>query len=515
MDLYTLLIGLLFVLAVSDLIVGVSNDAVNFTNSAIGSRAASRLVILSVAALGILLGTVFSVGMMDIARTGVFNPEMFRFHDVMIIFVAVMVTDVLLLDLYNTFALPTSTTVSLVFELLGAAVAVSLAHVVAAGEPLAALGGYINSDKALAMIGAIFVSVIIAFTVGLTVQFLTRMLFTFDLARSARRYGAIWGAMAVTLIGYYILLKGMKGSVLIGPEQRAWVEANTAVVIWGSLGCWTLVFFALQRIWRVDVLRVVVLVGTFALALAFAANDLVNFIGVPFAGYAAWLAASGTPDPGAMGMAVLREPARLETWMLLLAGAIMVVTLWTSRKARAVTATEVNLSRQDSAEQPFEALGVARGMVRLFWQIAVTGRRMTPLAMRQWIQSRFRPLRPVPEADLPAFDMLRAAANLTIASSLIALGTTLKLPLSTTYVTFMVAMGTALADRAWGRDTAAERITGVMTVIGGWFITAVLAFTGAALVAGVVYLGGTVALVIVAVAALVVVVRSQRWRREG
>jgi len=481
MDFFHIAIVILFGLAISDIVVGVSNDAVNFLNSSIGSRVAPRHVIMIVASLGMLAGVTFSSGMMEVARKGIFHPEFFTMPELMVVFLAVMLTDIILLDLYNTFSLPTSTTVSIVFELLGAAVAVSLLKVLQAGDALGQIINYINTAKALAIIGGILLSVGVAFVVGAVIQFITRMIFTFDYERRIKRYGAPWGGVALASITYFVLIKGSKGASFITPETLSWIKGHTGLILLGSLAASAILLQMLLMLTRVNILKLIVLVGTFALAMAFAANDLVNFIGVPLAGLAAYQEAAASPDLLGATMEALKQPVRSNTIFLLIAGIVMVVTLWVSRKARSVTKTEVSLGRQDEGFERFESTVLSQAVVRTVSSLLENTGRLFPKAVREAVARRFdrsehRPT-PQPDGDVPSFDLIRASVNLMVASALISLATSFKLPLSTTYVTFMVAMGTSLSDQAWGRDSAVYRVSGVLTVIGGWFFTAMMAFT--------------------------------------
>ena len=465
---YLFLIIVLFILAISDLVVGVSNDAVNFLNSAIGSKVAPRYAIMIMASLGIFLGATFSSGMMEVARSGVFNPQFFSFREVMIIFVAVMMTDIILLDLFNTYGLPTSTTVSIVFELLGAAVVVSLLKVAANGEALAAVNDYLNWGKSLAIISGIFLSIVIAFTLGTIVQFLSRLLFSFEFKTRLPFIGGLWGGVSLTALTYFLMIKGLKGASFVDRETMDWVVTNTFLILLISMIFWSVVMQIIQSVFKVNVLKVIVLFGTFALAMAFAGNDLVNFIGVPIAGlesFGIWSSSGQVPE--SLAMERLADPVQTPTYLLLVAGLVMVLTLWFSKKARSVTDTEVNLARQEEGAERFQPNNFARAIVRLgvntgkFMQ-AVVSRRLS-----QRIEQKFtKPIKPV-DRNEPAFDLVRASVNLTMASILISFATSLKLPLSTTYVSFMVAMGTSLADRAWGRDSAVFRVAGVLNVIGG------------------------------------------------
>jgi len=480
-EFYFFAVIILMALAVSDLMVGVSNDAVNFLNSSIGSRVAPRWFIMIIASLGMLAGVTFSSGMMEVARKGIFHPQYFTMPELMVVFLAVMLTDVILLDLFNTFGLPTSTTVSIVFELLGAAVAVSIIKVMQAGRGLSAMVEYINTSKALAIITGILFSVAIAFIFGALIQFLTRLIFTFDFHTRLKRYGALWGGVALAAIIYFILIKGSKGASFITDQTLAWIQTHTLTILGMAFLVCALLLQLLQSLFRVHVLKVVVLVGTFALAMAFAANDLVNFIGVPLAGLSAFRAAEAAADPLSQLMTALQQPVRSNTGLLLLAGMIMVATLWLSRKAQTVTRTEISLGRQEEGVERFEASSLSRAIVRMGTALGMGAQRILPDKVRHVLSRRFDPARcrqaAVEESERPHFDLVRAAVNLMVASVLISLGTSLKLPLSTTYVTFMVAMGSSFADRAWGRDSAVYRITGVLTVIGGWFFTAFMAFT--------------------------------------
>ncbi|MEZ5105678.1 MAG: inorganic phosphate transporter [Draconibacterium sp.] len=516
---YIILVVILFALAISDLIVGVSNDAVNFLNSAIGSKAAPKWLIFLMASIGVLIGATFSNGMMEVARKGIFHPDMFYFSEIMIIFLAVMITDVILLDMFNTFGMPTSTTVSIVFELLGAAVTVSIVKIKAAGASVAMeLYKYINSDKALAIITGILVSVIIAFTVGAIVQYITRIIFSFNYRKSMKYFGSLYGGLAITAITYFMLIKGINGSTYAelelgnGQTLDAWLLQNTPLVMILSLVFWTVLIQLLKWVFNIKILKVIVLVGTFALAMAFAGNDLVNFIGVPLAGYnsfKAWIASGGAaPDSFSMGMLAGKVPT--PAYMLLIAGLVMIITLILSKKAQSVVATSVDLSRQSEGAERFESSMAARFLVRVSTQFGRGMQKLLPLSVKNIINSRFEPAsieRPN-DPEPPAFDKIRASVNLVVASILIALGTSLKLPLSTTYVTFMVAMGTSLADGAWDRESAVYRISGVFAVIGGWFLTALIAFTVSGIIALFISLGGNIMIFIFIAVAIFMVIRT-------
>jgi phosphate/sulfate permease len=518
MEFFQIAILILFGLAISDLIVGVSNDAVNFLNSSIGSRVAPRHVIMIIASLGILAGVTFSSGMMEVARKGIFHPQFFTMPELMAVFLAVMLTDILLLDLFNTFGLPTSTTVSIVFELLGAAVAVSLLKLAEAGQAFAKVSSYINTGSALTIIFGILLSVVVAFAVGALIQFVSRIIFTFDYERRIRRYGALWGGAALSSITYFILIKGSKGASFITTDTIDWIKGHTGLILLGAFLASALFLQVLLSLTRISILKVIVLVGTFALAMAFAANDLVNFIGVPLAGLSAFQEASATADPLTATMEALTRPVRGNTLMLLMAGAIMVVTLWVSRKARSVTKTEVSLGRQGEGYERFDSNLLARLVVRLVSTVFATVGRLFPPSTRQLVNRRFdrSEHRPTPDTDgnVPSFDLIRASVNLMVASALISLATSYKLPLSTTYVTFMVAMGTSLSDQAWGRDSAVYRVSGVLTVIGGWFFTAMAAFTVSAIFATAIFYGGGWAVAVILAVAAFLVFRTHRLHKE-
>ena len=485
-NIYLILVVVLFLLAISDLVVGVSNDAVNFLNSAIGAKAAPFKIIMLVAALGVFVGATFSSGMMEIARKSMFNPEHFYFQEIMIIFLAVMITDVVLLDLFNTFGMPTSTTVSIIFELLGAAIGVSIIKVM--NDPAVPLSEYINSAKALAIIAGILISVVISFTFGAVIQYITRVIFSFRYQNRIKYLGSLWGGIAITAITYFILVKGANGSSFMTAETKEWINNNSNLIIVYSLLGWISILQIGHWAFRLNILKFTVLAGTFALAMAFAGNDLVNFIGVPLAGFEAFRDYIATPGatPTSLLMGSLAEPVKTETYILLIAGLIMVVTLWTSRKARKVVKTSVDLSRQSEGEERFGSSYLARSIVRGSITLSKSVAQFIPVQVKNYLDKQFEmddAGNTIKEKDIPSFDMLRASVNLVVASILIASATSLKLPLSTTYVTFMVAMGSSLSDRAWGRDSAVYRVTGVLSVIGGWFLTAFSAFTVALIVA--------------------------------
>lgn len=505
---YLGIIIFLFVLAVFDLMVGVSNDAVNFLNSAIGAKAASFKTIMIISAIGIFIGASLSNGMMDIARHGIYQPEHFYFEEIMCILLAVMLTDVVLLDVFNSMGMPTSTTVSMVFELLGGTFALALIKVY--GDSSLELGDLINTDKALSVIMAIFVSVAIAFFFGMLVQYIARVIFSFNYQNKMKYSIGLFGGIAATAIIYFMLIKGLKDSSFMTKENLAWVKDHTAQLVLTCFVFFTVLMQILHWL-KINVFKIVVLLGTFALALAFAGNDLVNFIGVPLAGYSSFIdyttnGAGYAPD--SFLMTSLLGPASTPWYFLVGAGAIMVYALFTSKKAHAVVKTSVDLSRQDEGEETFGSTPIARTLVRISLNMSNSLSRVIPEGTKNWIDSRFRKDEAI-IADGGAFDLVRAAVNLVLAGLLIAIGTSLKLPLSTTYVTFMVAMGSSLADRAWGRDSAVFRITGVLSVIGGWFLTAGAAFTICFFVALIIHFGGTVAIVLLIGLAAFTLIRSQ------
>lgn len=515
---YLIIVLVLMGLAVLDLVVGVSNDAVNFLNSAIGSKVAPRYIIMIIASIGIVIGATFSSGMMEVARKSIFHPDQFFLPELMMIFLAVMITDVLLLDIFNTFGMPTSTTVSLVFELLGAAVAISLIKISNNGESFANLNNYINSAKALAIISGILISVVVAFLAGSIIQYITRIIFTFQYEKNFKYFGSIWGGIALTAITYFILMKGVEGSPIIKPEVMAYIKSHTTTILMYMFVLWTVIFQICISILKWNTLRFVVLVGTFALALSFAGNDLVNFIGVFMAGlksYQIHIANPGIPADQLL-MTDLTKPVATNIFYLMIAGLIMVITLWLSRKARTVTETEINLSRQDTGTERFGSTQLSRSIVRVFRNLSRDTEKILPKRVNRFLESRFTPAKSTGQrmADAPSFDLIRASVNLTVASILISSATSLKLPLSTTYVTFMVAMGSSLADKAWGRESAVYRITGVLIVIAGWFFTAFIAFTVSFLIAGILYYGGVFAVVVMILIAVALIIKSYMMHRK-
>ena len=504
---YLCFVIFLFLLAISDLWVGVSNDAVNFLNSAVGAKAAKFRTAIIVAALGVFCGATMSNGMMDIARHGIFQPEHFAFSELMYIFLAVMVTDIILLDAFNSLGMPTSTTVSMVFELLGASFAFALLKM-NSGEGALGFSDYLNTSKALSVIVGIFVSVAIAFTFGVVVQWITRSIFTFRYSKNLKWKIGIFGGFAVTCIVYFMLLKGIKTMSFMNADIKHWIADNTWIILGGCMAFFTILMQILHAC-KVNVFKVVVLIGTFALATAFAGNDLVNFIGVPLTGLESFMdwKNAGAGDPSAHMMGVLNGEARTPFIFLFAAGVIMVVSLATSKKAHNVTKTEINLAKQDEGEEMFGSSRVARSMVRWATSTANLMIKYTPESVRTWIDKRFDNSA-IEIEEGASYDLVRASVNLVLASLLIALGTSLKLPLSTTYVTFMVAMGTSLADRAWSRESAVYRVTGVLSVIGGWFMTAGIAFAAAFIIAMIMHFGGIVAAVVIVLVGLGVMIHS-------
>lgn len=498
----------LFLLAIFDLSVGVSNDAVNFLNSAIGSKAASFKRVLIVASVGVFIGAAMSNGMMDIARHGIFRPEYFSFYDLICIFMAVMVTDIILLDIFNTLGMPTSTTVSMVFELLGATFVVAIIKM--AGGADLGLSDLLNTEKALSVILGIFLSVAIAFFFGTVVQFISRTIFSFNYRSKLTWKIGIFGGICATAIVYFLLIKGIKDLSFMTPELKGWINSHTSLIIGGCFLIFTLLMQLLHFL-KVNVLKVIVLMGTFSLAMAFAGNDLVNFIGVPLSGLASFqdYAANGGGDAHGFLMDSLNGPANTPVYFLIGAGVIMVVALATSKKAKNVTKTEIGLGSQQGGDEMFGSSRIARRLVRWTLSVLAWVRRVTPPRVRRWFNRRFNIDETIMDQGA-AFDLIRGSVNLVLAGALIALGTSMKLPLSTTFVTFMVAMGTSLADRSWGRESAVFRITGVISVIGGWFITAGAAFIGAGVIVALMHFGGHWVIFALAVLTIYLLIRSNR-----
>ncbi|RSK39717.1 inorganic phosphate transporter [Mangrovimonas spongiae] len=490
-NIYIYMLIALAVLAIADLVVGVSNDAVNFLNSAIGSKAVSFKTLMIVASLGVAMGALSSSGMMEVARKGIFNPGEFMFNEIMIIFMAVMLTDILLLDFFNTLGLPTSTTVSIVFELLGASVCMALIKISADdSQTLLNITNYINNEKAIEIILGILLSVVVAFSVGAFVQFISRLLLSFKFNEKPYWYGALFSGFAITSIMYFILIKGLKSAAFMSPEFMSLIQTNTVIFIAINFIVWTVLSVLVIKLLKTNIYTIIIIVGTFALAMAFAGNDLVNFIGVPIAAYnsfEAWSVSGLAPTE--FNMSILAQKVPTQPYLLLVAGLVMVLTLWFSSKAKAVVKTSVDLSRQDDVKERFEPNFLSRNVVRLSMGLSNMFNDLLPKSSKTFIEKQFsKPVLSIAKTkasdeDLPAFDLVRAAVNLMVASVLISIATSMKLPLSTTYVTFMVAMGTSLADKAWGSESAVYRVAGVFNVIGGWFFTAISAFVAAAITA--------------------------------
>ena len=508
-DPYILMLVALAILAVVDLVVGVSNDAVNFLNSAIGSKAISVRNIMIIASLGVFFGAITSSGMMEVARKGIFNPNMFMFQDIMFIFMAVMITDILLLDIFNSLGMPTSTTVSIVFELLGAAVAISLLKISANdSQSMDAIWEYINHETAIKIISGILLSVVVAFSVGAIVQFVSRLIYSFNFEKRATYINALFGGFAITAITYFIIIKGMKGTPFY-KDIKFLIEGNTLSIIAGSFVIWSLISQVLIQIFKINILKLIIGVGTFSLAMAFSGNDLVNFVGVPIAAwnsYQAWEVSGVAADAFSMGVLAKKVPSNI--WLLLIAGVIMVVTLCTSSKAQNVIKTGIDLSRQGEGHEKFQPNPLSRVVVRFAMTINKGISYIVPQKTLAFVDAKFqKPVIELPKDktyELPAFDLVRAAVNLIVAGILISIATSMKLPLSTTYVTFMVAMGSSLADRAWGRESAVYRVAGVINVIGGWFLTAITAFLAAAIVAYLISFDMLMIPVLLAVVALLI-----------
>ena len=510
---YLCIVIFLLCLAVFDLFVGVSNDAVNFLNSAIGAKVAKFRTVLIIASVGVAIGAVMSTGMMDVARHGIMKPDHYSYEEVMTIFLAVMVTDVIVLDMFNTLGMPTSTTVSLVFELLGGTFILATLKLVS--DPSLTYNDLLNSDKALSVIIAIFVSVAIAFVFGIIVQWISRIVFTFNYKKHVKYSVAIFGGIAFTALSYFIFLKGVGKSAYIPEEARLWIEENTRLLLLATFVVSTIVMEVLHLL-RINVFKFVVLMGTFALAMAFAGNDLVNFIGVPLAGldsFNDYMTNANGASPSTYFMTSLMESAKTPPFYLFIAGIIMIIAMATSKKAQNVIKTSVDLARQDEGDEMFGSSRAARSIVRATQESSSVLSRYIPKCVTTWIDSRFNKQ----EAELndgAAFDIIRAAVNLVLASMLITIGTNYKLPLSTTYVTFMVAMGSSLADRAWSRESAVFRVTGVLSVIGGWFITAGVAFGACALVCLCMFYGGILVKVLFMALVVFLLIRSNRQYKK-
>ena len=506
-------------LAIADLVVGVSNDAVNFLNSAIGSKAVSFKTIMIVASIGVAVGAMTSSGMMEVARKGIFNPGEFMFDEIMIIFMAVMITDILLLDFFNTLGLPTSTTVSIVFELLGASVAVALIKIYSSdsGQTITDLTNYINNSKAIEIILGILLSVVVAFTIGALVQYVSRILLSFKFEEKPIFYSAIFSGVAVTSIMYFIIVKGLKNATFMPPSVKEFLNTNPVGFVVISFLVFTILSYLAVKLFNAKIYAIIIVVGTFALAVAFAGNDLVNFIGVPIAAYNSYevWSISGV-NPSDLAMVSLSEPVQTQPYLLLIAGLIMVLTLWFSSKAKAVVKTSVDLARQDEGKERFKPNFLSRNIVRLTIGLSNSVNSLLPASYRQWTDKQFiKPVAKVSPQEAPAFDLVRAAVNLMVASVLISIATGMKLPLSTTYVTFMVTMGTSLADRAWGSESAVYRVAGVLNVIGGWFFTAFSAFVAASIMAVILYYGKGYALTALIVLAVVLLTKNYISHRKN
>ncbi|MFD2908995.1 anion permease [Flavobacterium ardleyense] len=517
-QIYVIMLIVLGVLAVIDLMVGVSNDAVNFLNSAVGSKAISFKTTMIVASLGIMVGAMFSSGMMEIARSGIFVPSMFSFNDVMIIFLAVMISDILLLDVFNSLGLPTSTTVSIIFELLGAAVCLALYKIYSTDDTFDNLGAYINTKKASEIVYSILLSVVLSFSIGSFVQYISRLIFTFQYEKKMKYFGAIFGGIAITAITFFILIKGLKGVSFISKEQFDWIDAHQFLILGVNFIIFTLLSQLLISYFKINILRVIIIIGTFALALAFAGNDLVNFIGVPIAAFNSYelFQGSGISGDAFMMGELANDNIVAPFYFLLFAGIVMVITLWTSKKAKSVIETGVNLSRDGDGVEKFSPNVASRFVVRTGVYIGEGINYLLPKSLQLTIDKRFeKPEKKTKKSnDEPAFDMVRASVNLMVASILISIGTSMQLPLSTTYVTFMVAMGSSFADRAWDRESAVYRIAGVFNVIGGWFSTAIVAFIMAFIIAFILKVGEVFAFVGLLLLLGIILYRSARKHKQ-
>ncbi|MCW1952936.1 MAG: inorganic phosphate transporter [Flavobacteriia bacterium] len=520
-NLYVLMLAALAVLAIADLVVGVSNDAVNFLNSAIGSKAISFKTIMIVASVGIAMGAIFSSGMMEVARKGIFNPGEFYFNEIMFIFMAVMITDILLLDFFNTLGMPTSTTVSIVFELLGASVAMALIKISNSGGDFSEVVQYINTSKAADIIFGILLSVVVAFSIGAIVQWVSRLLLSYNFENKPKWASALFGGVATSSITYFILMKGIKGTAIAGESLellggqtiKDFLETEVWSLIAINLLVWSLISYILIALTKINIYKFIIVIGTFALALAFAGNDLVNFIGVPIAAwqsYEAW-SVSGVAATE-FSMNILSKKVPTPTLLLFLSGIVMVATLWFSKKARYVADTEINLAREGESKERFNPNFLSRSIVRLTINISKYIQAVLPESLANKLDKQFE--KPVvalskdKNYELPAFDMVRAAVNLVVAGILISIATSYKLPLSTTYVTFMVAMGTSLADKAWGSESAVYRVAGVLNVIGGWFGTAFIAFIAAGIILTIISIGQGTAIAVLLILAIFLLARN-------
>ena len=518
LEVFLVAVLILVAFALFDLVVGVSNDAVNFLNSSIGSRVAPFFVILIIASLGILAGVTFSGGMMEVARKGIFHPQFFTMPELITIFMAVMLTDIILLDLFNTHGLPTSTTVSIVFELLGAAVAVSMVKILQTHDGSLGLGDYINTAKAMIIVFGILLSIVVAFFSGALVQFVSRLIFTFDYQKRLKHYGALWGGVAMTAITFFILIKGAKGATFMTRETVDWIHLHSFSMLFIIFVFSAVIFQILITFFRINILKPIVLVGTFALAMAFAANDLVNFIGVPLAGLQAYKTAVASSDPLNIAMIALSKKVQSQTSFLLLAGVVMVATLWLSKKARTVTETEISLGKQEEGTERFESIWLSRRIVSMAQTFFESLKSFVPKVVRKWVDHRMDPR--IHETAMvrekqPSFDLVRASVNLMVASAVVSFATSMNLPLSTTYVTFMVAMGTSFSDQAWGLESAVYRVTGVLTVVGGWFMTAFIAFAAAFVFANIIHYLKVPGFLLIIVFAAIMIRKNHKRHKES
>ncbi|MEZ4879361.1 MAG: inorganic phosphate transporter, partial [Chitinophagales bacterium] len=520
MELYLILVIVLVVLAVAALVAGVSNDAVNFLNSALGSKVAKVQTIFIIAIAGVIVGSVFSSGIMEVARKGIFHPEFFTFHSIIIVFLGVMLTNVILLDIFNSLGLPTSTTVSIVFELLGAAFMAALLITIQNNDPINSVSQYINMESAKKIVVGIVMSVVIAFVSGTAVQYVTRFIFSFDYEKNLKKYGAIFSGLGITAIVYFLLIKGLKGTTIISKENMAWIVDNTNMILIVMAVLFSVVLQLLLQFAKINPLKIVVLLGTFSLAMAFAGNDLVNFIGVPIAGLQAfqdWKASGVSAHEYKMAFLASKDVV-VPLYMLLISGVVMGLTIWFSAKAKKVTETEISLGSQNEGEELFKSNVISRSIVQSAFIIGGIFEVILPNSIAEKYNKSFEEnklRKAVEQNDGAAFDLVRASINLVMASIIIAWATSKKLPLSTTYVSFIVAMGTSLADRAWGRESAVYRVAGVLSVIGGWFLTAVIAFSIAALFVLVMFKVGNVGiLILVGVTIMYMVLSHMRFSKE-
>ena len=509
-----MVIAFLLCLAIFDMFVGVSNDAVNFLSSAVGSKAARFKTVLIIAAVGILVGTATSSGMMDIARHGILQPQNFTYAEVMCVFLAVVCTDVMILDIFNSLGLPTSTTVSMVFELFGGATAMAVIKMMNDGG-MYSYADYINTEKVLSVIMAIFVSVAIAFVVGLVVMWLSRIVFTFHYERHKKWTIGIFGGISITSISYFLITKGFGQASFMTPDVKAWISLHSGHILISFLVFFTILTQILSWL-KVNIFKIVVLFGTFSLAMAFAGNDLVNFIGVSLAGLSSTqdYMANGQGQYDTFMMTSLCESARMPIYYLVGAGVVMIISLFISKKARKVINTSISLSKQNEGDEIFSSSRIARRLVRMVGGSTEVALNLVPIGIKRWVNSRFAPREDGATSDL-AFDLVRASVNLVLAGLLIVIGTTLNLPLSTTYVAFMVGMGSSLADRAWGRESAVYRITGVISVIGGWFITAGAAFLTCFLITNLMHFGGPIVMAACVVIILVILVKNNLKHKKA